>query len=227
MSNGDRQQRFANGVSLLLELPPELRRRIASETIQRTLTPGEILVLEGERCPGLCVVESGLIKVFKTSADGREQVLLLACPGDSFADAAAFIGDVMPASVAAVDASTVQILPAAALDRLIREDWRFSRAVIHHLSRTLQHVVSLVEDLSFRHVQARVAKVLLQALRPQGGVGAGLGRRPLTQREIAEMVGTAREVVSRTLSSLEERHLIRVDHGQIELLDAEGLESLL
>ncbi|HVC35095.1 MAG TPA: Crp/Fnr family transcriptional regulator [Chloroflexota bacterium] len=216
-----------SGPGLLAELPEDLRERLSVEMRRRSLAPGEALALEDEPCPGLCIVETGLVKIFKTSAGGREQVLLLARPGESFADAAALTGDRMPASVVAVDPTTVRILPAATLERLLAEDTRFARAVIRHLSRQLQHVVQLVEDLSFRHVQGRVAKVLLQACQPRQGIGAGIGRRPMTRFDIAEMAGTAREVVSRTLGVFEERGLIRIAHGQIELLDAKGLEALV
>lgn len=209
------------------ELPEDLRERLRASMQRRQLASGEVLALEGDPCPGLCVVERGLVKIFKMSLGGREQVLLLAHDGESFADAAAFTGEVMPASVVAVDPSTILVLPASVLDRLLDEDPRFARAVIRHLSRQLQHVVHLVEDLSFRHVQARVAKVLLQARNPRTGLGAGVGRRSLTHRDIAEIVGTAREVVSRTLGTLEDQGFIRTERGQIEVLDPAGLETLL
>lgn len=214
-------------IGLFAQFPPDLQTRLCREMRRRDLATGEILVVEGEPCPGLCVVETGLVKIFKTSPDGREQVLLLVRPGQSFADAAAFTGDPMPAGAMAVEPSSVLILPLAAVDRLLDQDCRFARAVIRHLSRQLEHVVQLVGDLSFRRVHARVAKVLLQSQYPLDGVGAGVGRRPLTQREIAEMVGTAREVVSRTLASLEAEGFVRINHGQIEVLDRAGLESLL
>lgn len=213
--------------SFLAELPEDLRARVQARSVQRDLSPGEVLAIEGEPCPGLCIVEVGVIKIYKSGLGGREQVLLLARPGDSFADAAAFTGGPMPASAAAIERSRVGIVAPATLDALIDEDSRFARAVIRHLSLQLRHVVGLVEDLSFRHIQERVAKILLQGIRPRRGVGAGVGGRALTQREIAELAGTAREVVSRALGALEQRGLIRVDRGQIELLDPAGLEALL
>jgi len=213
--------------ALLADLPNDLRERVNAATLRRQLNPGEVFALEQDPCPGLCVVESGLVKVFKISADGREQVLLLSRPGHSFADASAYLGQPMPASVVALERTTVLILPVDALQHLLDEDPRFARAVIRQLSLRLQHLVQLVEDLSFRHVQARVAKVLLQSLLPQTGVGAGVGRRQLSQREIAEMVGTAREVVSRSLGTLADQGLIRIDHGQIELIDPTALLALL
>jgi CRP/FNR family transcriptional regulator len=81
----------------------------------------------------------------------------------------------------------------------------------------------LVEDLSFRHVTARVAKLLAQAAR---GEGAAAGAR-LTQQEMAAMIGTAREVVARSLRALEQQGAIRVERGQIVILRPEVLERLL
>lgn len=219
--------RSLDRTDLLSELPNDLREHVQSRLQRRVLTEGEVLAVEGDPCPGLCFVETGLIKIYKMSPGGREQVLLLARPGDSFADAPALTGDAMPASVMAVDAAVIRILPRFELDRLLDHDPRFARAVIRHLSRQLQHVVGLVEDLSFRHVQARVAKVLLQAQHPREGIGAGVGHRPLTHRDIAEMAGTAREVVSRTLGTFEGQGLILTDQGRITVLDPAGLEALL
>jgi CRP/FNR family transcriptional regulator len=213
-------------MAFLDDLPPDLRAKVNRLTVSRELAPGQLLALEGEPCSGLFVVASGLVRVYKVAADGREQVLLLARPGDSVADAAAFLDQPMPASVSAVERSTVQIIPLASLNRLLDDDPRFARAVIRHLCQKLQHVVHVVEDLSFLHVRARVAKILLQSLHPQEGVGAGVGRRPLTHREIAEIAGTAREVVSRALGSFEDQGLIRIDRGAIEVLDPERLAAL-
>jgi CRP/FNR family transcriptional regulator len=182
-----------------------------------------MVAVEGEPCPGLFLVSTGCVKIYKVSPDGREQVLILAGPGDSFAEAAALTGQPMPACASAVEKSTVLVLPTLLLNQLIDEDSRFARAIIVHLCHKLQHVVHVVEDLSFLHVRARVAKILLQQLNPREGVGAGVGHRPLTQREIAELAGTAREVVSRALGALEHDGLIRLEHGQIQILKPEAL----
>lgn len=208
-------------------LTSELRELIRSVGERRDYETGQVVALEGGPCPGLFLVERGLCKIFKTSAEGREQVLLLAQPGDTFADAPAFTEQPMPASVVAAEPTVLYLLSCQALDRLVESDPRLARAIIRHLAHKLQHVVQLVEDLSFRHVQARVVKVLLQSRMPQRGIGAGTGRRPLTQREIAELAGTAREVVTRALGALEERGLVRVGRGGVEVLDEEHLKALL
>jgi CRP/FNR family transcriptional regulator len=212
---------------LLDGLPADLRKALLAKTRLRHLESGEILAAEGDPSPGLAVILSGSVKVYKTSAEGREQVLLVAGPGESVGDVAALTDQPMPASAEAVEASTVLLLPTSILERAIVQDGRFALAVIRHLCQRLEHVVQMVEDLSFRHVRARVAKVLLQTYRPRDGLGARTGHRTLTQQEIADLVGTAREVVSRSLAALEIAGLIRIGRNQIDLLNPEALEALV
>jgi CRP/FNR family cyclic AMP-dependent transcriptional regulator len=94
--------------------------------------------------------------------------------------------------------------------------------VITVLARRVRHLVSLVEDLSFRNVISRVARILLE----NAGDGAGAGKK-LTQQEMAAMAGTAREVVGRSLKSLEEDGIIRLDHHRIVISDKEALKEIV
>ena len=213
-------------MGFLAELPSDLRDQLEKIARRQSLAPGEVLALEGDACKGLYLVVEGCVKISKVSSAGREQVLLLAHVGESFADASAFLHEPMPACVVAAEKSMLYLIPIAVLDELIATEPRFARAVINHLSQKLQHVVQVVEDLSFRNVRARVAKILLQSRFPQAGLGAGIGNRALTQSDIADLAGTAREVVSRALGALENHGLIRVAHGQIEILDPQGLAAI-
>jgi CRP-like cAMP-binding protein len=87
--------------------------------------------------------------------------------------------------------------------------------------------VALVEDLSFRQVTARVARIVLQSVVPREGVGAGVGTRVhLKQREIAEMAGSSREVVARALKSLEDAGAIGLYRGEIRVIDEVRLNTL-
>lgn len=194
--------------------------------VERHYLPGEILFLEGEECHGLYIVHSGLVRIYKASADAREQVLRLMGPGDSFNEVPVFDGGPNPASAQAMEPAAVFLLPKRDVQALVRGNPAFAATVVAILASRLRHLVSLVEDLSFRHVTARIAKILLQSARPSEGVGAGAPlRRRLTQQEMAEMAGTAREVVSRAIKALEQVGAIRVDRGQITIVDPEALEN--
>ncbi|HZK66920.1 MAG TPA: Crp/Fnr family transcriptional regulator [Chloroflexota bacterium] len=179
----------------------------------------EMILLEGDPCRALYFVKSGRVKVFKTSAEGREQVLTIAKSGDTFNEVPVFDGDANPASAEALDPTTLYLLSATDMRRAMLEIPAVSANVIRILANRLRQLVGLVEDLSFRHVTGRVAKILLQQLDREDSIR-------LTQQQMATMAGTAREMVGRALKGLEQAGAIRVDRGRIAIVDRAALERL-
>jgi len=108
------------------------------------------------------------------------------------------------------------------METLLREYPGIAINIIKALAGRVRHFVSLVEDLSFRHVIGRIAKLLLQ----YAGDGASPGQR-LTQQDMAAMVGTAREVVGRSLKTLEDEGAIRMDRHRIVITDKETLKDMV
>jgi CRP/FNR family transcriptional regulator len=108
------------------------------------------------------------------------------------------------------------------MDALLRKNQQIAFNVITVLAGRVRHLVSLVEDLSFRHVIGRVARILLE----NAGDGTGAGSK-LTQQEMAAMAGTAREVVGRSLKSLEDDGIIRFDRHRIVISDKEALKEIV
>ena len=182
---------------------------------------GEILVFEGEPADTLFFVVEGVVKVFKTSTDGKEQILQIIRPGESFNDVPVFTGNNSLASAEAMSDVLLYTVKKNNLAGIIRDNSRVSLNVIQILSERVQQLVSLVEDLSFRHVTGRVAKVLLEY------AGDGTDERPrLTQQEMAAMAGTAREVVARSLKALEGEGLIKMERHRIIITDRKALEDM-
>jgi CRP/FNR family transcriptional regulator len=107
------------------------------------------------------------------------------------------------------------------LEAILRDYPRVALNVVKVLASQIRHLVSLVEDLSFRHVIGRVAKILLE----HAGDGARSGQR-LTQQEMAAIAGTAREVVGRSLKALEERGIIKLERHRIVVTDKEALKRM-
>ena len=99
---------------------------------------------------------------------------------------------------------------------------RVGLKVIKVLAERARQLLSLIEDLSFRHVSGRVARILLE----HAGGGADPGPR-LTQQEMAAMAGTAREVVARSLKALEEDGIIRLDRHRIVITDKGALQGMV
>ena len=199
--------------------------QVAAVTREHRYDRGNIIILEGERGDGLYWVTSGLIKVFKTSPEGKEQVLRLIGPGVTFNDVPALDAGPNPASAAAMEPSDVSSIGQAELRRLILERPGVAEVVVRSLASALRHLVTLVEDLSFRHVTARVAKILLDQEAAMRATGAPAHR--LTQQEMAAMAGTAREMVGRALKELESSGAIELRQGRVSVLSAERLRMLL
>ncbi|MDQ2903517.1 MAG: Crp/Fnr family transcriptional regulator [Ktedonobacteraceae bacterium] len=198
--------------------------QVARVTVERQFDRGDIIFLEGRPNGALHYLCSGLVKVFKTSLDGREQVLRLIGAGNTFNEVPALDGGPNPASAAAMEACTIYVIQRTELRKLIVERPAVAEAVVQVLASALRHLVTLVEDLSFRHVTARVARLLLD--QEAATMPAGASARRLTQQEMGAIVGTAREVVGRALKELEVAGAIEMRQGHAVVVDRERLGGL-
>ncbi len=189
---------------------------------EKTADRAEMVLLEGESAENLYFVASGVVKVFKTSAEGKEQILSIVRPGESFNDVPIFDGGPNPASAQAMGPVLLYGIKKNDMEAILRNHPQIALNVIKVLARRVRHLVSLVEDLSFKHVIGRVAKILFEH------VGGEMGRGPrLTQQEMAAMAGTAREVVGRSLKALEEEGAIKLDRHRIIITDKEALHKVM
>ena len=182
---------------------------------------GEIILFEGESAKALYFVVSGVVKVFKTSADGKEQILYLIRPGESFNDVPVFAGGLNLASAEAMTPVVLYGIKKSDLEVVLRDYPQLARNLIRVISQRVEHLVSLVEDLSFRHVTGRVAKLLLEYAGDQNGP-----RQRLTQQEMAAMAGTAREMIGRSLKALEEEGTVKLERHRIVITDKEALREM-
>jgi CRP-like cAMP-binding protein len=189
---------------------------------EKTADRAEMVLLEGEPAMNLYFVASGAVKVFKTSAEGKEQILSIVRPGESFNDVPIFDGGPNLASARTMGPVLLYGIKKNDMEAILRDHPQIAWNVIKVLARRVRHLVSLVEDLSFRHVINRVAKILFEH------IGGEMGRGPrLTQQEMAAMAGTAREVVGRSLKALEEEGAIKLDRHRIIITDKEALQKIM
>jgi len=205
---------------------PITRDQFVARAVRRRFEVGARIVQEGDTSPGLYVTVRGLVKVFKTSVNGREQILRYAPPNSSFNEVSVLDTRPNPTSAEAVEPTEVLIFSRELMAEFMAADPQVPYALIDSLTGLYRHLMQLVEDLSFRHVSERIARVLLQSIIPRPGVGAGVDmqRRP-TQTEIAEMIGSTREVVGRALRAFEAGGAIRVERGSVVVVDASKLET--
>lgn len=197
--------------------------QIGDQVLERSFAKGKVLFLEGGPCQGLYLVKSGRIRVFKSSPEGREQVLLIAGAGDSFNDVPVFDGGPNPASASALEPSTVYLIPKETLLSLIA-DRPAALAIINLLAARLRHLTLVVEDLSFRSVLSRLAKTLLDLAVVERGPSP-IPR--LTQDEMAARVGSVRDVIGRALKALEKTGAIKINGQRILVTDSEKLREMI
>ncbi len=192
---------------------------IAAITGRCHVEPGEIVFWEGEPCSGLYIVQSGWLKGFLTSPEGREQIVRLLGPGETFNEHGALLEDGCNlVTVQAIEQSDLWMIDRASLLALMDQYPALSRKVAQNLAGRVVHLMKMVENLSLRTVEARVALLLLE----QSSIEFGR-RRWVTQAEMAARTGTVPDVVNRTLHKLEKDGLIRIARHKIEILDREGL----
>ncbi|APV44447.1 CRP/FNR family transcriptional regulator, anaerobic regulatory protein [Dehalogenimonas formicexedens] len=177
-----------------------------------------MVVAEGDSSRKVYLVASGAVKIFGTSADGKEQILAIARPGDSFNDVAAFDGGEAQATAQALTQLVVFAISGKALLENACRLGPLAANIIGALGFKIRQLGELVSDLSFRPVSGRLARILLNQV--------DLPNTPyLTQRDLAAMAGTAREVVARALKGMEDEGLIRVERHKIEIINRPELEK--
>lgn len=204
---------FANLDAALLEM-------IAQQTRLQRYNPGQIVLLEGDHDVALYIVESGWLKAVKTSAEGREHVLHFIGPGEVFNAIGVFAEDSNPATVIALEATSVWVIQQEAMLALFDEHPELGRIVIQRLAKRVQQLIQMVEDLSLRTIEARLARYLIE----QSKAEQMARPRWATQAEMANRLGTVPDVLNRALRGLARDGLIRVERQQIHILDFEGLE---
>jgi CRP/FNR family transcriptional regulator len=213
---------FLSSIPYFSRLSPAAIDSIAKLTFEKKVGRGEIFLLEGQSDEVLYFVVSGAVKVFKTSAEGKEQILGIARPGDSLNDVAVFDSGPNLAAAQAMGPVVVYGTRKNNMEAIIRDYPQVAANVTRVLANRVRYLVSLVEDLSFKHVIGRIAKILLQ----YAGSGTETGQR-LTQQEMAAMAGTVREVVGRSLKVLEQEGAIKLDHHRIIVADREALKKII
>jgi CRP/FNR family transcriptional regulator len=190
----------------------------SDKTVQR----GEVILREGEASDTLFFVAAGAVKIFKTSAQGKEQILSIARPGEALNDIPVFDGETNPVNAQALGPVTLVSIKKEKLQSILQQYPNVALNTNKVLAQRMRMLVTLVEDLSFRHVLGRVTKILLT----HSGDGVGNSDH-LTQQEMAAMAGTAREVVARSLKALEEQGFIRLERHRIVIADKKALEDIV
>jgi len=202
---------------------------LVHRAIARKFSAGEIVFSEDDPCTGMYVVESGQVRIFKTSPGGREQVLSIDGPGGSVAELPVFDGGNYPASVSAIEDSTLLFIGKQDFQALCMAHPQVALKILRVIGARLRKLVGIIEELSFTTVRHRLAAFLVRLARRQGTrVAGGIEvTLPASNQELAAQIGTVRELVSRNLSRFQSEKFILMDGRRIVIADIKALEAEL
>lgn len=197
-------------------------QRLATMAVVRRFEKGERIFREGQECPGTYVVGEGLVRVFKTAPNGKEHVLHMVGPGNTFAEVACIGQFNVPASAQAVSETTCALLPADRFVRLMHEDHQLCLDMMASLTMWVRHLIELMGDVVLRDAAGRLARYLLDA--PTGPDGRV--ELPGLKRHIASHLNLTSETFSRTLRRFLDSGLVGEEGDALRVLDAEGLHRV-
>ncbi|MBM4313130.1 MAG: Crp/Fnr family transcriptional regulator [Deltaproteobacteria bacterium] len=211
------------GMPLFTGLSKAQYEALARIAIRRSLKKGERVFSEGDEGTGFYMVVEGRVKIFKVSAEGKEQILHLFGSGESFGEVSVFTGRGFPADAVTALQTTLLFFPRMAFSALIQKDPALALNMLGQLSMRLRHFADLIEDLSLKEVPGRLAKYLLYLSSKDGDRELALD---ISKGQLASVLGTIPETLSRILAKMHRQGLIRLRGARILILDRRGLEAI-
>lgn len=192
----------------------------------RDTTRAEIIFHEGDIAQAFYIVASGKVKIFKLSADGKEQILMIASAGHSFAEAALFAGGRYPATAQALEDSKLVVISRDKFVQLLAKNPDLAVNLIARLSQLLRQMTSLVEELSLTDVTTRLAHRILSMIPDNDTRTKPIVELSEKKTVLASQLGTIPETLSRSFARLSREKVIAIDGARIEILDLNKLREL-
>jgi len=208
---------------LCSELDKSELEAVAKIALFRSLSKNEAIFWEGDPASGFYVLLEGRVRIYKASPDGKEYTIHIIRPGQLFAEAAIFRGEVFPANSMSLEDSLVAFFPKMHFLHLLKSSPELSLKIIGSLSGFVRDFNRQVEELSLKEVPARIASFLLAESEKKGSKSFILDT---TKSELAHRLGTISETLSRNLKKLSDTKIIRVDQKKIRILDSKRLENI-
>ncbi len=209
--------------SLFHGVSPEHRRRLVEMARKVAMSAGTLVFKQDDPCPGIYCVGSGVVRIYRVGAGGKEHTLHLAGPRQTFAEVAVIGEFPCPAYAEVTEDAQCVLLPTAQILGMLRQDHAFCLELLVGMSRWVRHLTGLLEDITLRDADGRVARHLLQA-KPdsRGTVGlAGL------KKHVASHLNLTSETFSRVLRKLVEGEMVEIVEGKrLRIVDSEALERL-
>lgn len=209
-------------VSFCPHLTDTVLQALAATSFPRSYPAGALIVLAGEPPQAMYAMVAGRVKLTRIAPNGREQIVNVMGPGQHFNAVPIFDDGPCPVNVEAITDVEVLEFPITAMRQLVHEHPALAMALLREFATRLRYMVNLIDNIALHSVQGRLAQLLLnRAIASEKGELMA----PLTQAEMAAMIGTVREMVSRTLHQFEMQGMIRIERGAIAICDRAALAA--
>lgn len=220
---------YLKNIPVFAALPDDLLQQIHEVTTDRFYRKGVVVFFEGDNGEGFYYIKTGKIKIMKMTDDGREHIIKILGPGDLFAEVLLFNNRPYPATAVAAEDSAVGIIKNADLEKLVLSNNLLALELIKALSQRLLYAQQKIKNLALNDVMARTAEVLLRLGKEQGRPDAGRIEimLDLSRQDLASLVGTTRETVTRTLTALKKDGLIDFTGHRVLLVKPDQLLRLI
>lgn len=220
---------YLKSVPVFGNLPDAQLLQIHKHTIERTYRKGTVLFLEGDPGQGFHYVKSGKVKIVKMADDGREHIIKIMGAGEIFAEVLLFNNRPYPATAIAVEESCIGLIKNLDLETLVLNNNELALQLIKALSQRLLYAQQKIKNLALNDVMARTAEILLRLASEHGQKKGGRIEisLDLSRQDLASLVGTTRETVTRMLSALKKDGVIDFTGQKVSILDEAALRRLI
>ncbi|MCP4745966.1 MAG: Crp/Fnr family transcriptional regulator [Desulfobacteraceae bacterium] len=220
----DQTQRIISESPLFSGLSEEQLFQVRDIAQVKKFGSSEIIFMDGDEGNGFYIVAEGTVKIYKVSAEGKEQILHIYGRGQPFGEVPVFAGQQFPACAVALKKTRLLFFPRAAFIGLITGNPSLALNMLAVLSMRLRQFTIQVENLSLKEVPARLASYLLYLAGEQNN--PDLVTLPISKGQLASLLGTIAETLSRIFNRMTSQEIIVVNANQIRLNDKVKLKEL-
>lgn len=215
---------FLGTTPLFQGLPPDILDEIAAISSLKTVKKEQMIFQEGDEAQGFYLVFDGMVKIFKLSSEGKEQILHIFGPGEPFGEAAVFAGRSFPANAMSLAEGKIIFTGRKAFEGVLMRHPSLSLNMLAILSMRLRKFTAIIENLSLKEVPGRLAAFILMMSGEKGGID--WFNLDMTKGQVANTLGTTPETLSRILKLMHERGCISYRKKTVSILDRQLLEDL-
>jgi len=211
-------------IPLFNGLPDDQISAIREIAVEKQFSKGQTIFSEGDQTKGFFVVVDGRVKIYKVSSEGKEQILHIFETGQSFGEVTVFTGQQLPANAQTLAKTRLLLFPRRVFIDLISANPSLALNLLAIMSKKLRQFAAQIENLSLKEIPARLASYLIYLSEEQDAENAVTLN--VSKGQLASLLGTIPETLSRIFAKLSGQDLIRVEGPKITLLDRQGIEDL-